>query len=306
MAVRMRAWRGFTLVELLVVIAIIGVLIALLLPAVQQAREAARRMQCSNNLKQLGLAIHNYHDTYTNFPGGAYGCCWGTWQVSVLPFIEQDNLYSNYNITDKYYDDTARYSGSQNTDVTVVRLAALSCPSDSPNEPFGTITSHNYGANFGNTGYAQGTVNDVTFKGAPFKYVSDNVGAAGYFGFRDITDGTANTVLLAEKLQAEGQDLRSYSWWGDGSSVSGYLMPNSSEPDRIYSASYCNNQPLKNLPCDVATASAPSMFASRSRHPGGVQVVLCDGSSRFIAETIQVDTWRNLMSSRDGLVLGEF
>ncbi|QDU74489.1 putative major pilin subunit [Bremerella volcania] len=303
---RMRASRGFTLVELLVVIAIIGVLIALLLPAVQQAREAALRMQCSNNLKQLGLAIHNYHDTFLTFPGGNYGCCWGTWQVSILPFIEQENLYNNYNITDKYYDDTARYSGNQNTDVTVVRLNALTCPSDSPNEPFGTITSHNYGANYGNTGYAQGTINGVAFKGAPFKYVADNVGSEGYFGFRDITDGTANTVLFAEKLQGEGEDLRAYSWWGDGGSVSGYLMPNSSEPDRIYSASYCNNLPEKNLPCDVSTTSAPTVFAARSRHPGGVQVVLCDGSSRFVAETIQVDTLRNLMASRDGMVLGEF
>ncbi|WP_207397197.1 DUF1559 domain-containing protein [Bremerella alba] len=302
----MRASRGFTLVELLVVIAIIGVLIALLLPAVQQAREAARRMQCSNNLKQLGLAIHNYHDTFQNFPGGTYACCWGTWQVSILPFIEQKNLYDNYNITDKYVTSDSRYSGDDNIDVTTVELSALTCPSDTPNKPLGSITSHSYGANYGNTDYDQGTVNGVEFHGAPFKYVNNDEGSKGYQGFRDITDGTANTVLFAEKLQGEGKDLRAYSWWGDGSSVSGYLTPNTSDADRIYSASYCNNLPLKNLPCAASTSSAPSMFAARSRHPGGVQVVLCDGSSRFITETIQVDTWRNLMSSRDGQVLGEF
>ncbi len=301
----MRPTRGFTLVELLVVIAIIGVLIALLLPAVQQAREAARRMQCSNNLKQLGLAIHNYHDTYNSFPGGTYGCCWGTWQVSILPYIEQSAMYENYNITDKFATSDSRYSGADNTDVTTIELDALTCPSDTPNRPLGSVTSHNYGANYGNTGYAQGTVNSVTFKGAPFAYVSTN-SPDKYFGFRDITDGTANTILFAEKLQGEGKDLRAYSWWGDGSSVTGYQTPNSTEPDRIYDAGYCNNLPQKNLPCDVSTSSAPTMFAARSRHPGGVQVTLCDGSARFIAETIQVDTWRNLMATQDGAVLGDF
>src|SRR5262245_17985795 len=89
--------RGFTLIELLVVIAIIGVLIALLLPAVQQAREAARRIQCTNNLKQIGLAMHNYHDTVGSFPPARKGCCWGTWNIFILPYIEQASLYNAWN-----------------------------------------------------------------------------------------------------------------------------------------------------------------------------------------------------------------
>jgi len=302
----LRPARGFTLVELLVVIAIIGILIALLLPAVQQAREAARRMQCSNNLKQLGLAIHNYHDTHNSFPGGVYESVWGTWQVAILPYIEQSAMYENYNVDDKFVTNQSKYSGSDNTDVTTIQLDALTCPSDTPNLPLSTpITSHNYGANFGNTSSYQGTVNGVTFKGAPFAQVYRNSSNA-YFGFRDITDGTANTILFAEKLQGEGKDLRGFSWWGDGCAVSGYLTPNSTEADRIYDANYCNNLPQKNLPCSAATTSAPIMCAARSRHPGGVQVTLCDGSTRFIAETIQVDTWRNLTATQDGGVLGDF
>jgi prepilin-type N-terminal cleavage/methylation domain-containing protein len=92
----MNTKRGFTLVELLVVIAIIGVLVALLLPAVQAARESARRAQCVNNLKQVGIAMHGYHDTYLKLPPGARSCCWGTWQMEILPFIEQGQLAELY------------------------------------------------------------------------------------------------------------------------------------------------------------------------------------------------------------------
>src|SRR5688572_17657604 len=124
--------RGFTLVELLVVVAIIGVLVALLLPAVQAAREAARRSQCISQLKQVGLAMHNYENTFGRLPVGAYGCCWGTWQVSVLPYIEQKALFDMY-VMDRKFGipvDDARYSHALNTPVTTKNIKALSCPSD--------------------------------------------------------------------------------------------------------------------------------------------------------------------------------
>lgn len=123
---------------------------------------------------------------------------------------------------------------------------------------------------------------------------------------KDIIDGTSNTLLIAEVLQGKERDLRGFTWWGDASSFTAYLPPNSTQPDRIYTAGYCENLPQLNLPCDVSTGSAPTMFAARSRHPGGVQVTLCDGSARFVAETIQIDTWRYLATARGAEVVGDF
>ena len=292
--------RGFTLIELLVVIAIIAVLIALLLPAVQQAREAARRSQCKNNLKQLGLAMHNYHDVYNVFPVGQYNCCWGTWMVGILPYIEQAPLFQLYQNSGGNDATGPRYSSAPNTtQVTTRRLAVLTCPSDKDSRPFGNITSHNYVVNFGNTGYGQGTVNSVVFRGAPF-------GNLKPYGFRDATDGTSTTLLMAEVLQGNGSDLRGFSWWGDACEFTTYLTPNSALPDRIYTAGFCNNQPERNLPCDVSTTANPTMFGSRSQHEGGVQVIMCDGSSKFVSENIDLNTWRAIGTTQGSEVVGEF
>ena len=299
-APRSRRSRGFTLIELLVVIAIIAVLIALLLPAVQQAREAARRSQCKNNLKQLGLGMHNYHDVYNVFPVGQHNCCWGTWMVPILPYIEQAPLFQLYQNSGGNDATGPRYSSAPNTtQVTTKRLSVLTCPSDKDSRPFGNITSHNYVVNFGNTGYSQGTVNGVTFKGAPF-------GNLKAYGFRDATDGTSTTLMMAEVIQGNGSDLRGFSWWGDACEFTTYLTPNSNIPDRIYTLGFCNNQPERNLPCDVSTVANPTMFGSRSMHEGGVQVIMCDGSSKFVSENIDLNTWRGLGSTQGGEVVGEF
>ena len=134
-----RMKRGFTLIELLVVIAIIAVLIALLLPAVQAAREAARRAQCTNNLKQIGLAMHNYVSSMTTLPPGKLGCCFGTWQMFMLPYLEQGALANAYNFNGNQAMETVidsgrtlRYSGAANVTATSSRLSALTCPSDTP------------------------------------------------------------------------------------------------------------------------------------------------------------------------------
>jgi prepilin-type N-terminal cleavage/methylation domain-containing protein len=294
--------RGFTLVELLVVIAIIGILIALLLPAVQAAREAARRTQCTNNLKQVALAAHNYHDTFQELPRGAEGCCYGTWQVRVLQYMEQGNL------AEKYLFEPESYQGTLNkANVTTQRIGSLTCPSDIPNAPLSSITAHNYAANYGNTGYArQANLNGVVWAGAPFMYNSNALPIeqrkVGRFG--EIIDGLSNTLLFAEVLQGQGQDLRGFTWWGDASSFTTYLSPNSPLPDRIYSASYCKDTSVRkeNPPCAVSDGSNPTMFAARSRHPGGVEVALADGSVRMINNNISINTWRALGTSRGGEV----
>ncbi|QDV58089.1 DUF1559 domain-containing protein [Rosistilla oblonga] len=295
--------KAFTLVELLVVIAIIGILVGLLLPAVQAAREAARRMQCGNNVKQITLATHNYHDTYNALPVGAYGCCWGTWQIAIQSFMEQDAIYEMYNQNGKFDipDNSFRYSGAKNIAATSIRLDAHSCPSDMPNTPISTITSHNYAANYGNTGNAQQTVNGVLFEGAPYGTASST--NLKQYKFRDVLDGLSNTLMIAEVLQGKGGDLRGFTWWADATGFTTFLGPNTALPDRIYSSSYCQNLEVAGLPCAVSTTTNPTMFASRSRHPGGVQVGKCDGSVRFVAETVDLNAWRASSTTYGGEAL---
>ncbi len=307
--------RGFTLIELLVVISIIAVLIALLLPAVQAAREAARRSQCVNNMKQIGLAMHNYESVNGTFPPGKKACCYGTWTVFILPFIEQTGMYNAWNFVDGPDVDSLigtafRYSGAGNTTVTQRRIGAYTCPSDQPNSPFGNIQSHNYAVNFGNTGQdQQKTLNGVAFGGAPFAdiYPYSTYGTTqsswGTFGFRNLTDGSSNTMLAAEVIQAQGDDLRGFTHWGDASSFEAYLGPNSTLTDVIYSTGYCKYPYMQNPPCTgTPTSTMPQMFAARGRHPGGVNVVTGDGSVKFIKNTINLFTWRALSTSQGGEV----
>jgi prepilin-type N-terminal cleavage/methylation domain-containing protein len=313
---RMDRNRGFTLVELLVVIAIIGVLVALLLPAVQAAREAARRSSCSNNLKQIGLGMHNFHDTQQTLPAGVgpYGCCWGTWQVLIMPYVELTNVYERYENwggnDDIYGDGPAPQSGSapypryasapNTTNVTTKRYKAFTCPSDIPNAPLNGITNHNYVVNFGNTAYNQATYpgTTVTFQGAPFGVAKSQKPGERMRGnnFAVITDGLSNTMLVAEVLQGQGSDLRGFTWWSDGTSFTAYEAPNSTVPDRI--SSNCNNQPLQKRPCAISDASNPSRLTARSQHPAGVQVAMCDGAVKFVTSTIDLATWRAMSTTQ--------
>jgi prepilin-type N-terminal cleavage/methylation domain-containing protein len=297
----MRASRrhGFTLVELLVVIAIIAVLIGLLLPAVQKVREAANRAACANNLQQIALGVHHYHDARHTLPIGGWDWGWGTWQVGLLPFVEQEaafRLYRNYLGRENpggppvYYDPV-------NYPVTTRRFAVYSCPSDTPNAtPVWGLTSHNYAVNYGNTTAGRTSpFQGVRFGGAPFGYRL-------VVRLTDVTDGTSNTLLASEVVQGQGMDVRGFGWDGVYAGFEAYLGPNSPEPDVVGGGGFFQFPFLNNPP---AVNGTYDLFAARSRHLGGVQAALCDGSVRFVSDTIALETWRSLSTARGGEAVTE-
>jgi prepilin-type N-terminal cleavage/methylation domain-containing protein/prepilin-type processing-associated H-X9-DG protein len=318
--------RGFTLIELLVVIAIIAVLIALLLPAVQAAREAARRTQCVNNLKQLGLAIQNYHDTVGTFPigvqngtncGNPNGCPRRTWATSLLPFVEQGVMSNANNFSTDFYQ-------LANTTVGLVEINVYNCPSDSGNlntEPGGNSgfnrVKGNYVANWGSASYQQDTGNNpvstpvvtgsnvasVAYMTAPFTFAKS-------YGITAMRDGTSNTLSFAEVINPDpsttainGQtaDHRGDIYNDDFNCAQfeTYTPPNATLPDQMNS--YCIYPYQTNPPCISGTA--PYLNAARSYHSGGLNAALCDGSVRFFKNTININVWRALSTMKGGEVI---
>jgi prepilin-type N-terminal cleavage/methylation domain-containing protein len=309
--------RAFTLIELLVVIAIIAVLIALLLPAVQQAREAARRTHSKNNLKQIGLALHNYHDTFgtlppgTVWPGGVANANprTGGYTVHVLPYMDKSSIYNsiNFNVSGILW-----YSGN-NATATGASMPGVLCPSDG----MGTGYVVSPGQNWFKSNYLG------IFSGAKsgdiFSATADSDSTKlAVFGMnrgakiRDIVDGTSNTLMVAEYLTGLSASEARGSAWSDQSPATQLFVaqsPNTLVADICYDInplSWCTNAPSLNLPATADPTVANETAASRSRHVGGVQGLLCDGSVRFVSNNVNLPTWQALGTIRGTEILGDY
>ena len=318
---------GFTLIELLVVIAIIAILISLLLPAVQQAREAARRSQCKNNLKQIGLALHNYHDTHSVFPPGAIAIRFTgvavaptdaepgrtavaggwAWSVFVLPFLEQSTLYQALNPNGNNFPAAP----DQNTRTI---LSVFQCPTEA-SPAIHTATA--MGGNGSNDGHARSSYPAVAGSGANADYANktgfETRGILWYnskTSLRDVTDGTSNTMIVAERFwDGKDSEKRRGSVWVGKAPGGGADAGNK----------YSNLIRVENLPAWLINGTnnnaAASMHGGVSQVPAGgssqkggfgIQVLNGDGSVRLLSENIHGPTWQFLGQMADGQILGEF
>lgn len=343
-----RIKKGFTLVELLAVIAIIGALVGMLLPAVQVARESARRAACTSTLKQWTLAMLNHHEAKRAFPyianrKAASGTEIGTdgftayrpWVVSVWPYIEQVELFNCWNFTVKYNDTGSTPIGGMRNSGIVEKLLPINyCPSDKPSAYLCTRGS-SLGTNSGNCGARLNYVVNggpgswlQTTPAAPFGFSGGSV-LSNFVPFctnlKAVTDGSSQTLLMSELkcfpsdqgvLPANSSgtttstyadaDTRGHFWSG----VGGVAFSTSATPNSGVDTSYgqgcrADFDPV-GMPCQNATGSLNTPHAARSRHPGGVNVSMCDGAVKFVEDGISLGTWQELSTMKSGKTIGDY
>jgi len=315
---------GFTLVELLVVIAIIGTLVGLLLPAVQSAREAARLSSCANNMKQWALAMLSHHDATKTFPY--------VWQrnndvnasgqnqrrafvVPLWPFMEQSDLYSQYNLKTHFYSTTANVSGGlSNNGVTRVKVPIYYCPSDRPGsawigpssfDPWGNYQARiNYVVNMGPTReYVSGS------RSAPFGLLSYG-NQSTYMPYRsklaECTDGTSKTLLMSEARFPSVDYVQDHRAVPQQEPFSGYFTAAAPPNSGIDRTATCDAAAFDSfLPCTVTGDNATQrQFSARSNHTSGVNASFCDGSVQFINNSIDSGTWTELSTMNSGTSVG--
>ena len=288
-------------------------LVSLLLPAVQQAREAARRTQCKNNLKQIGLALHNYHDTHLVLPAGCFqsfvtGRNEATWISMILPYIEQSVLYgiTDFNIC---FGCTSG-PGSPSFRVTSQNLVMMKCPSNPVTDPVydGNYARGNYCANTG--------IGPLRSNGNPFDPTRVGFGPFtmnSKTSLANFHDGTSNTIMVSEVINVKGVtsvavlgDWRGVMHYPEGALYQHDNSPNSPIPD-LFRQAMCIS--IRSAPCVAASTNWLNrniVISARSMHVGGVQSLLADGSARFVSDNIHLPTWRALSTYDGEEVIGEF